>query len=179
MTKINRIKNILFALVVIVFCVITISIPSISYILVLLSLCLTLFLFGMKKVIYYFTMARHMVGGESQLFIGVIVVDLAVFATTLADIPKIYIAIYIAIVFLFSGFVSILRAFEEKKNKAGWKGNFITGIIKALLGIFSIIAGIVFKTETVVVYIYCFDLMYNVVLRLISSFKKTAIIYIQ
>ena len=73
-----------------------------GFVLVAVILSLTLVAAGLRALHYYFTMARHMVGGKAMLCRGVILLDLGVFTTTLTDVPKLYIVLYLLAVHAFA-----------------------------------------------------------------------------
>ena len=70
--------------------------PSEVYGVIILSLGLTLMLSGIRSLVYYFTMAKHMVGGLAVLYRGVIVFDIGLFTLSLVDVPLIFIMLYLA-----------------------------------------------------------------------------------
>ena len=105
-----------------------------AYVFVIAVLTLGLLIRGLKDIIFYFTMARHMVGGKMILFQGVIVLDFALLTGSLSDVPKIYILLYLVVIHAFSGVVEILRAMEARRTVSGpWKMKFTHGIVDFLL----------------------------------------------
>lgn len=140
-------------------------------------LSIALIVYGVRMLIYYCSMARHMVGGRTMLYIAVIVLDLGVFMWTLTDIPKIYIVLYLTAVHAFSGAIDILRGLEAKKYKApSWRLSTLSGAVNIIVAILCI----VFLGSTdMIVYIYSAGLIYSAVTRIITAFRKTAIVYIQ
>ena len=76
---------------------------------------------GIRLIWYYFTMARHMVGGRSILYRGVLFVDFGVFTGSLALVPHIYVLLYLAGTLAFSAVVDLLRAKEAKGIDSPWK----------------------------------------------------------
>ena len=50
-------------------------------------LAAALFLMGAQLLIYYFTMARRMVGGKSVLLLGIFLLDFCAFTVTILDEP--------------------------------------------------------------------------------------------
>ena len=79
MTKMQRVKQVLSALLMMGCCFILIKEPELGYAIVAMILSVSLLLYAIRCLIYYFTMARHMVGGRSVLYTGIILLDLAVF----------------------------------------------------------------------------------------------------
>ena len=62
---------------------------------VALILAITLFLIGMRLLIYYFTMARRMVGGRSVLLLGIFLLDFCAFTVTILDEPRVIVILYL------------------------------------------------------------------------------------
>jgi uncharacterized membrane protein HdeD (DUF308 family) len=140
-------------------------------------LSLGLAITAIKDILFYFTMARHMVGGKMILIQGVVILDFAMITGSLADVPKIYILLYLISVHAFSGVVEVLRATEARKTVEGpWKMKFTHGIVNFLLAI----ACLVFiRNSNTALMIYCIGLMYSAVMRILSAFRKTAFVMIE
>ncbi|MCR5201026.1 MAG: hypothetical protein K6C38_07920 [Saccharofermentans sp.] len=115
MTNIRRLGSILWALVTLIIAPLMIIFPELGYAIILCALAFSLTFKGLGTIIYYFRMARHMVGGKSILYQGVILFDLGMVTLSLSDVPKFYVLVYLAILHGFSGVVDILRANESKK----------------------------------------------------------------
>ena len=58
---------------------------------VAIILAAALFLMGAQLLIYYFTMARRMVGGKSVLLLGIFLLDFCAFTVTILDEPGVMI----------------------------------------------------------------------------------------
>ena len=72
MTVFQRIRGVFVGVLMLVFAVILIVNPSDDiYMLLIIILALGLAISGIKDIIFYFTMARHMVGGKMILVQGV------------------------------------------------------------------------------------------------------------
>lgn len=173
----QRIKNILIGIAIILGALILIAFPEDGIILTASILSLSLFIYGIKTLIYYVTMARHMVGGRIMLYLAVVVLDLGMFTMMLTNIPKIYIVLYLVVVYAFAGVVSILRALEAKRYQAPmWKLSLISGIINVVIAILCIIF---MRSTNMIVYLYCTGLIYSAIVRIVTAFRETAIVYIQ
>ena len=173
----QRIKNILIGIAIILGALILIAFPEDGIILTASILSLSLFIYGIKTLIYYVTMARHMVGGRIMLYLAVVVLDLGMFTMMLTNIPKIYIVLYLVVVYAFGGVVSILRALEAKRYQAPmWKLSLISGIINVVIAILCIIF---MRSTNMIVYLYCTGLIYSAIVRIVTAFRETAIVYIQ
>lgn len=173
----QRIKNILIGIAIILGALILIAFPEEGMIITASILSLSLFIYGIKTLIYYVTMARHMVGGRIMLYLAVVVLDLGMFTMMLTNIPKIYIVLYLVVVYAFAGVVSILRALEAKRYQAPmWKLSLISGIINVVIAILCIIF---MRSTNMIVYLYCAGLIYSAIVRIVTAFRETAIVYIQ
>lgn len=176
MSSIERIFNIAAGVLMAASALIMIFLPDIGAIIVLLILAFSLIAFGIRTLIYYVTMARHMVGGRLQLYLGIIVLDFGAFALTLTDVPKVYIMLYLLGIHAFSAVVSILRAFEAKRfGASSWKMKFFMGIAELLI---AAACGVFINSMHIMVYIYAGGLLYSAVMRIIEALRKTAIAYI-
>ncbi len=178
MTIFQRIRNIIVGLIMIVVAVIFILDPSDdAYIFVIAVLSLGLLIKGLKDIVFYFTMARHMVGGKMILFQGVIVLDFALLTGSLSNVPKIYILLYLVVIHAFSGVVEILRAMEARRTVSGpWKMKFTHGIVDFLLAISCFIY--IRQTHTALI-IYSIGLLYSAVMRIANSLRRTTFILIK
>ena len=168
----QRIKNVLIGILIILGAVILIAFPEEGIIITASILSLSLFVYGIKTLIYYITMTRHMVGGRIMLYLAVVVLDLGMFTMMLTNIPKMYIALYLVVVYAFSGAIDILRALEAKKYQApSWRFSLISGIISVVIAILG--------STNMIVYLYSAGLIYSAIARIVTAFRKTAIVYIQ
>lgn len=80
-------------------------------------LAVSLFVMGIRFIVYFLTMARHMVGGRAMLFAGIFLLDFGFFTATMFDESRLMIILYLAGWHAFSGLVSLLRAREARKYK--------------------------------------------------------------
>lgn len=173
----QRIKNVLIGVLIILGAVILIAFPEEGIIITASILSLSLFVYGIKTLIYYITMTRHMVGGRIMLYLAVVVLDLGMFTMMLTNIPKMYIALYLVVVYAFSGAIDILRALEAKKYQApSWRFSLISGIISVVIAILCIVF---IGSTNMIVYLYSAGLIYSAIARIVTAFRKTAIVYIQ
>ena len=180
MTKFQKIKNLLFGLLLTAFAVILLLIPESSYDAAAAVIGLFLFIYSLRLLWYYFRMARHMVGGKAILYQGLIVLDLSLFTGSMATMNSFVLIFYLFGIFAFSGFVDILRSFESKKlGASSWKFRIISGAVGLLFSIVMLITGVIIGNRDILVYGFCISLVYSGIRRIISAFRKTAIVYIQ
>ncbi len=178
MTVYQRIKKILFSLcmfAVALFFIINPSDEAYSVVVAILSIGLAIA--GIKDIIFYFVMARHMVEGKMILIQGVIIFDFAIITGSLTDVPKIYILLYLIGVHAFSGVIEIMRAMEARRTVDGpWKIKFSHGIVNLILAIACLI--FIRQSNTALI-IYSLGLLYSAVVRLFDAFRKKAFVVIE
>lgn len=179
MTKRNRIINILRGVLSILLALLLIVIPNGGLTLVLFIIGIGLTLKGIQTLLYYFSIARHMVDGKLVLCQGLIFLDLGMFTSSIADNPAGFLIAYIAAVDAFTGLVSILHSLEAKRNGSlKWKNDFIFGLVSVFLAVIVLIGGFVLKRPYVSVCAYAFGLIYSSVMQITSAFRRNAIVYI-
>ena len=177
MSKFSRIKNIVVGVIMILSALFLMLAPDFGYAAILVILALGMLIYGIKNIVYFFGMARHMVGGLAVLFRGLIGLDISFFTLSLSDIPSIYIMLYLVGIHLFTGAISIMRTVEAKKNGSkAWKGKLLDGLVNIGVAVLCIIF---IRSQNVTVYIYSVGVIYSAIIRIKSAFKRTAIVYIQ
>ena len=177
MTRIQKIKSFFSGMVMILSAYLMIRFPEFGHVLVIAILSLSLTIRGIRYIIYYHTMARHMVDGQSILWNGVIFLEIGLYTTSLADVPNIYIMLYLVVVYLFDGVIGIMRALEAKQfGGMHWK-------LKLCGGIISIVAAVAclafIRSSRLCVCIFCAGVVESAIFKIISAFRKTAIVYVK
>ena len=176
MNTFKKILSIVWAVVVLVLSYFMITEPEIGHVVIVFVIGLGLILTGIRYLIFYFRMAKHMVGGKGIFYYGVLLLNLGIFTATLYDIQHIYIMLYLLGIYIFKGVIAIMRSLEMKKMESYWKPKLFEGIGY----IFIAVLGMIFiQSMTVASIIYCAGLLYSAIVRIISSFRQTAIVYIQ
>ncbi len=177
MTKLQRARELLGGLMMLAAGVLVICRPATGIRLIMLIIIVTMILKGLGSLSFYFTMARHMVGGKLQLYKGIILLDIGMFFMTLDDVPIIYLMLYLLVANLISGVIEILGAREARQMEAGsWKMKMAIGAADVLFGLASIFC---LGRPNLLVYIYATGLAYSAVLRIVSALRRSAIVYIQ
>ena len=180
MNKLQRIKEIAFGVALIALAVLLALIPEDSILVVAFIISLSLLIYGARLMWYYFSRARHMVGGKATLYQGVIVLDIALFSFSFMTISPHAVAVYLMLIFAVSGGIDILRSVESKKTGvSSWKWRFIVGCIRIVAAIGLLIAGAFFHSVKLLVIGFCADLVYLGIVRIVRALRRTAIIYIQ
>ena len=173
----ERVGRIITGVLMIVGAFLIIYLGDYGYLIIGVLIGLSLIILGIGMLINYFKLSRFMVGGRRYLYIGLIILDLGLFASSLNNVPKIYIVLYLVIIRIVTGAVNIIRALEEKKYGSGsWKITIAIGIANALAGLACLIF---IRQMWLVIIIYSGGLIYSAVLRIISAFRPTAIVFIQ
>ena len=180
MSNFQRIKSFIAGLFILLFALILFIIPENGCYIVAAVLTIMLFVYGFRQIWFYFSMARHMVGGKSTLYRGIIALDIALFISSSVAFSDYIVMFYLIFFYAFYGFIDVLRAFEAKFNGASLLNfKLITGILSILFAIALLVIGIIIGDKEVVVYGYCLMLVYSAVVRIVTAFRKPSIVYIQ
>ena len=176
MTRFQRIKGFLAGLLLILCGLTLISLPEENFEFVAILLGLYLIFAGLKNLVYYFTMARHMVGGQFLLIMGVIIFDFGVYSFSLFDDSSFIIISYLTGIHLFSGALNLVKALSEIRSSISfWK----TDMLQAGVNFVMAVLCLTFRhTPSVLVYLYAAGLFYSAAVRIWSVFRRTAIVYI-
>ena len=175
MRKITRIKNVLIALIMIAFAIVLLTVPQFGPLLIILLLGAGMIIEGIRTLIYYFTIAINMVGGKITLYRGIFILDVGAFLLVGFSGSEQLILMYMLILLAVSGGMDLIRALESKKEGAPWKRRLVSGLLAFALLIASIFS---LSDPKLVVYIFCIGLIYNAIVRIVSAFRKTAVVYI-
>jgi uncharacterized membrane protein HdeD (DUF308 family) len=162
------------------FCVFIFLNPKVGYRFAALIIILSMLYFGLKLLIYYQTMARHMVGGKAMLFLSILILDFGVFVFTIVDTPMLFLLVYLLLFHGFSGAISILRAMEVRRFSSGvWVLNLAAGVLNLGVALGAVVSAVVFRSITALAYLYLVGLLYSAIVRIASAFRRTEIVYIQ
>ncbi len=176
MTKWQRVKSVFSGLIILLAGLVMLLIGEDAVIIIMSLLALSLTLKGLKMLLYYFRMARHMVGGNQILIRGLILFDLGSFTASMTQFSQIYVICYLVVIHMFNGLIDVLRALEAKRfESSSWKFNISSGIFNIIIGLSCIVF---INSTSIAVYIYSAGLIYSAITRIISSFRKTAVVYI-
>ena len=179
MTKFRRIGIIMISLLMITIAVTMIVFPSSAYPYIAVILSLMLIAYGIRKIVYFITMARHMVGGRLILYYGLIILDLGLFTATLSVIPLTYVMLYLLSGYAFAGAIDMMRSAEMRKyHNPSWKFVLFKGIGNIIIALLCFIL-IFVKSTTLAVYFFAGGMIYSAITRMIQALRKTAVVYIQ
>ncbi|MDO4187692.1 MAG: DUF308 domain-containing protein [Lachnospiraceae bacterium] len=177
MTSINRIKSIFAGILMLIGSAILLNYPKEGYIVVVFILTISFLLYGIRMLIYYFTMARYMVGGIMTLYKSIIAIDFGLFVFELEDAPLRLVMLYLIGIMAFHGITVMLKALDSKRlGVSFWKYRLIYGSGMILLAIVCIF---LWDIPQIVTIIYCIGLIHAGIYRITMAFRKTAIIHIE
>lgn len=180
MSKFQHFRNALLGILMVFLSLLLPAVPEDSYYLIALIISLMLMVHGFRMLWFYLRMARYMVGGKSILIQSIFVLDFGLLTVSMVSMNSITILLYLLGVFAFSGVIEILRAFEAKRVGAAlWKFKFISGCISVLCSVVMLVVVIFIGSNDILVYGYSISLAYAGAVRIITAFRKTAIVYIQ
>jgi len=174
--RLQKIANLALSLLMVACGVVLLLDPTDGLVLVAVVLGFALVVYGVRKLVFYLTMGRHMAGGLSQLFMAVIAIDVAAFALTLWDNPRLAIMLYLVCFNLYTGAISIARGVESKLFGSPWVMSVVHGLVNIAL---VVLCFVFVGSDQILIAIFCFGLFYSAIVRFVSVFKPTEIIYIQ
>lgn len=180
MSKWQRISSFIWGIGTILLAVVMFKFPAqgINAITAILGTAMTLY--GLRSLIYYLTMARHMVSGLTELFRAIIALDAGIILGSTTTYTTAISAIYLLVFYMFNGVVDIMRARESKNSGATrWKLKMSVGVVEMVTPFVAIIAGLVTGSSVLIVYLYGAGLVYSGLVHVIQSFRRSAIVYIQ
>ena len=180
MSLMQRVRRIISALFMIICAVVIVFLGERGMALVALFISLTLILYAVRTLFFYFTMARQMVDGKGILYKGVILLDLGIFSLSVTDNTSRLVILYLLAAHAFSGAISILRALEARRfGASSWRLRLAEGLINITVAAVALVFGLFLGSVRTVIWIYATGLLYSSVISIISAFRKTAIVYIQ
>ncbi len=112
-----------------------------------------------------------------MLFAGVFFLDAGVFLNTLLYERVFYLLLYLLGLYLFTGLVDVLRAFEARRlNAPLWKFKLAYGLAEILAALSCVPAA---RNLRALILIFCAGLIYSGCVRLASVFRRTGVVYVQ
>lgn len=135
-----------------------------------LILGISMIAYGIRCFIAYFTKYRHMVGGRSQLYNGILTLDLGLLMISTFSKYTFVILLYLLGIRLLTGGIDLMRSLESKKNGSPW----VIKMISAFISLATVILGIIyFGDPETVVDIYCISLLISAIEHFITAFRKS------
>lgn len=177
MTRWQRIREIAIAVVTVVFAILMLRQPAAARKVIVLIIGISMLIAAVRKLLYFFTMARYSVGGKSILYQGFILLDVALFTINVADVPGRYIMIYLIAGYVFYGAIDVMRALEIRKSDSGsWRFKMFMGLLNIAI---AVICATQLESEQMTVCIYCAGMMISAVGRIINACRRSAVLYVQ
>ena len=176
MSKAQRVRAVLGGLLMLLAAAAMALSPDEGYRIVIFVLGLVLFFGGLGRLVYFVTMARHMVDGRRSLYTGALLLDVGILALNLRSLSQTYVLLYLLVGYLFAGLVSFLRAREAKSyGSRAWRRTLVAGIVDVAIAVLCVAF---IGSPRVAVWLYCAGLAWSACERIASAFRKTAIVYI-
>ena len=179
MSYFTRIKEIIAGLIVALFGILLMLSGDEGKVTVVIVISFYLLFSGFRLLWYYVRMARHMVGGKNVLIRSIITLDFGLVTVTMISMSNVTILIYLLGIFAFTGVIDILRALESKRNGGAWKFKLINGFFYIFFSISLIVSGLFLDQPKYLVYAFGATLIYSGIVRIVTAFRRSAIVYIQ
>ena len=171
MTLARRFFNILLGLLTIVCALLIFFAPEIGIYIALAVFSVVFLVYSIRMIVYYIRLARHMVGGQIVVFLGIFAFCCALYALNINNAPRKTITVILVIILIFTGIVDLLRAREAKNGGAGsWKFSMASAVIGIILAVTCLIFSS--GNPDVTGIIFGITLCYSGVSRIIASLRK-------
>lgn len=138
MTRLQRVGNVIFGLLMIACGILLLTDPEDGLYLVLVILGGALLLSGVRSLVQYATLARHMVNGKTLLYVGVFEIDLSLVAILYLGDPALVVALYLVGTSLLSGGIGLVQSLKEKSFGTRWKLDLARNAVLLATGIASL-----------------------------------------
>ena len=148
-----------------------------AYVAILWILETALIISGIQQLVYYFTMARNMVGGIYIFYKGILLLDAGLFAVALCEVPEQYGMLYLIATMAFSGITAIIHAIEAKRMQSGrWIHQMFYGSVEFLS---AIVCLIFLNNGEIFEIVYSVGLFHAGAHRILAAFRPSSIVYIK
>lgn len=176
MTKWQRIKAILQGLLTLLAAPVLLIDPEFGCMLIVMVLGFSAALKGARMLLYFVSMARHMVGGKTILYQGFILLDFGLFTLGLAEIPSRFIMLYLLLGYLFYGLIGVLRAMEIRKQALGsWRFKLLVSAGDIALGVMCLVK---LNSMKWAAGIYCLGVIWSALGRIVTACRPNQRVYI-
>lgn len=180
MNRRQRIESFLVGLGMLLCCCVMVLNATVGYYLAAIIISLSMLSFGVRLLVYYQTMARHMVGGKAMLFLGILVLNFSAFIISLVNTPVLFLLLYLLLFHGFSGAISVLRAREARSfSAASWVLSLLMGIANLGVALGAVFAALILRSLEILGYLYFAGMLCSAFVRMASAFRRTEIVYIQ
>lgn len=110
MKKLARFRNLILGIIMLVFAMVLLIWPQFGTPMIMLVAGIGLLIYGIYSLIFYCTMAVHMVGGKRILFRSVLLLDLGVFMLSSYRGSERLILLYLLVLLAAYGAIDLVRA---------------------------------------------------------------------
>lgn len=177
MTKNQKVFTVIKSLFMFLIIGIIIAFPENAYQNIVLFLNIVFLFKGVSQLIYFFTMARHKVGGLSIFYKSILYIDIGLFIMSYDDAPKRIVMIYLIMLAVFSAAISIANALKGRQIKTPeWKIHLAKAIITLLLAAF---CAFCIDSKEIAVILFSIYLLMNAVSGIIFCFIGTEMYYVK
>lgn len=177
MTKWQRIKSAFRGLVTLLLSPVLLLDPEVGCVLIVMVLGFSAALKGIGMLVYFLSMARHMVGGKTILYQGFILLDFGLFTLSIAQIPSRFIMLYLLLGYLFYGLIGVMRAMEiQKKHIGSWRFRLLVAVGNLALGALCLAKFNSMKWATA---IYCLGVLWSALGRIVSACRPNQRVYVK
>lgn len=177
MSRIQRVRSFFMGLGMILCCVLLQIHAEIGYPLAALFVLCSLLFYGVKMLLFYHIMARHMVGGKAMLFLSILVLDFGLFILTVVDTPEVFIIIHLVLYHSFSGVTSLLKARDTRLLRAAL-GDYVSGFLNLGIVAAAVLCALLLRSNKLLLLLYCAGLFYSACVHIVNALRNTAIVYI-
>lgn len=179
MTRRRRILNIIEGIGLLFLAALPLAFSEYGLHIVLFFMGISLIFKGVRTLLFYLSMARHMVGGKLLLYYGLFYLDAGILSTAVSDNPGKIPVIYVSVVIAFAGLIDLLRSSEARKLKAPqWKRRAVSGTVLLATAASILAGGVFFGNTSAAVSAYALGLVFSAGHRICNAFRRTAIAYI-
>lgn len=176
MTTGRRILDVGIAILMIAGAVLIVFRGNDSLKIVTLILSVALLAYGIGRLVYYFSMARFMVGGRMMFYLGVLAIDAAIFGGTMIDNSPVFLMLCLIIAYVAAALFDLLHALEARKMESpSWKRTMVFAVGNLII---AAVCAAFLRSGDVAAFIFAGGLVYSAIQRIIGAFRKTAVLYI-
>ena len=173
----KKIIQIIIAIGILLVALILILAPKGALETVAAIISLLLFVAGVRYMVMYFTLARHMVGGRALFYIGLIMLDVSILSGLVLQKSQRLILLYLVGMHAFYGVVQLLRAFEAKKYEtSAWRFKLLNALVNLAISVACIFF---IRQENTMALIFAAGLIHTAIVRVIAAFRKEEEVVIQ
>lgn len=176
MTKWQRIQKLLGGVLTLLLAPLLLLDPEAGCVIIVMVLGFSAALKGVRMLLYFASMARHMVGGKTILYQGFILLDFGLFTLSIADIPSRFIMLYLLLGYLFYGLIGVLRAMEIRKQAMGsWRFKLLISAGDIALGITCLVK---LNSANWATAVYCLGVIWSALGRIVSACRPNQRVYV-